>query len=102
MNRAKKRLAIEAVLQKVGVSQETKNFFGLFFVELKSKNKKFYLQINSYFLKDFIGFIFVGVLAENGRLNKLKSVFSSFESIMRAYRGEVFVEVTSAEVLFFI
>ena len=42
---------------------------------------------------------FVGLLAENGRLNKLNAVFNSFESIMRAYRGELYVEVTSAEPL---
>lgn len=36
---------------------------------------------------------FLGVLAENGRLNKLESVVSSFESIMRAHRGELFVQV---------
>uniref|UniRef100_A0A0N4ZMP8 ATP synthase peripheral stalk subunit OSCP, mitochondrial n=1 Tax=Parastrongyloides trichosuri TaxID=131310 RepID=A0A0N4ZMP8_PARTI len=39
---------------------------------------------------------FFGVLAENGRLNKLESVINSFESIMRAHKGELFVEVTSA------
>ena len=41
----------------------------------------------------------LGLLAENGRLNKLDAVVASFESIMRAHRGEVFVQVTSAEPL---
>lgn len=37
---------------------------------------------------------FSGLLAENGRLNKLESVVTSFESIMRAHRGELFVQVS--------
>ncbi|PIO71026.1 ATP synthase F1, delta subunit [Teladorsagia circumcincta] len=42
---------------------------------------------------------FLGLLAENGRLNKLETVVASFEDIMRAHRGELFVQVTSAEPL---
>ncbi|KAK6042120.1 ATP synthase F1, delta subunit [Cooperia oncophora] len=42
---------------------------------------------------------FLGLLAENGRLSKLEAVVSSFEHIMRAHRGELFVQVTSAEPL---
>ncbi|CAB3408820.1 unnamed protein product [Caenorhabditis bovis] len=63
----KKKVAIEAISSKLGLSKETGNFLGL--------------------------------LAENGRLNKLESVASSFEAIMRAHRGELSVQVTSAEEL---
>ncbi|KAJ1364931.1 hypothetical protein KIN20_025128 [Parelaphostrongylus tenuis] len=42
---------------------------------------------------------FLGLLAENGRLGKLESVISSYEHIMRAHRGELFVQVTSSEPL---
>lgn len=44
-------------------------------------------------MKRFKKRIVLGLLAENGRLNKLESVVGSFESIMRAHRGELFVQV---------
>ncbi|VDM57338.1 unnamed protein product [Angiostrongylus costaricensis] len=42
---------------------------------------------------------FLGLLAENGRLSKLESVVASYEHIMRAHRGELFVQVISGEPL---
>ncbi|VDD93280.1 unnamed protein product [Enterobius vermicularis] len=39
------------------------------------------------------------LMAENGRLNKFEDVADSFETIMRAHRGEIFVQITSAEPL---
>ncbi|KAF5295971.1 hypothetical protein FQA39_LY12743 [Lamprigera yunnana] len=38
-------------------------------------------------------------LAENGRLNKIEQVISSFKLIMSAHRGEVICEVTTAKPL---
>ncbi|KJH51094.1 ATP synthase F1, delta subunit [Dictyocaulus viviparus] len=42
---------------------------------------------------------FLGLLAENGRLNKLESVVSSYDAIMRAHKGELSVQVMSSEPL---
>uniref|UniRef100_A0AC35UAC1 ATP synthase subunit O, mitochondrial n=1 Tax=Rhabditophanes sp. KR3021 TaxID=114890 RepID=A0AC35UAC1_9BILA len=64
LKNAKKMNAVKEIGQKLGVTDECSNFFG--------------------------------VLAENGRLAKLEGVISSFETIMRAHKGELFVEVTSA------
>jgi len=38
------------------------------------------------------------VMSENGRLGRLEGVFTAFEKIMRAHKGEVDVIVTSAQV----
>jgi len=40
-----------------------------------------------------------GALADNGRLNKLNSVFATFEKLMSAHRGEVQCMVTTAKTL---
>jgi len=41
----------------------------------------------------------VGLLAENGRLNKLSGIAGSFSQIMAAHRGEVDIEVVTAKPL---
>ncbi|GMK53970.1 hypothetical protein CspeluHIS016_0105560 [Cutaneotrichosporon spelunceum] len=41
----------------------------------------------------------LSVLSENGRLSSAEKVFSDFNSLMSAYRGELEVVVTSAEAL---
>ncbi|ETN70087.1 hypothetical protein RB195_005474 [Necator americanus] len=63
----KKKQAVLAIAQKLGLTKESTNF--------------------------------LGILAENGRLSKLEAVVASYEHIMRAHRGELFVQVTSAEPL---
>jgi len=41
----------------------------------------------------------LGLLAENGRLNKLSNIINKYGIIMAAHRGEVIVEVTTAKPL---
>ncbi|VDK18758.1 unnamed protein product [Anisakis simplex] len=36
------------------------------------------------------------LMAENGRLKKLDAVLNTFEAIMHAHRGELFVQITTA------
>lgn len=44
--------------------------------------------------------IFLSVLlAENGRLAKVQDIIKGFEEIMKAHRGDLFVEVIVAEVI---
>jgi F0F1-type ATP synthase delta subunit len=43
--------------------------------------------------------LILGVLAENGRLGLLNEVIKNFEEIVRANRGDLTVEVVSAEEL---
>jgi len=42
---------------------------------------------------------FLGLLAENGRLNKLEGIAGAFATIMSAHRGEVQCHVTTAKAL---
>uniref|UniRef100_A0A914BWJ1 Oligomycin sensitivity conferral protein n=1 Tax=Acrobeloides nanus TaxID=290746 RepID=A0A914BWJ1_9BILA len=42
---------------------------------------------------------FFTLLAENGRLNKLAAVINTYDTIMRAHKGDLIVQVTSAEPL---
>ncbi|EYC33191.1 hypothetical protein Y032_0002g656 [Ancylostoma ceylanicum] len=65
----KKKQAVLAVAQKLGLSKESTNFLGL--------------------------------LAENGRLSKLEAVVASYEHIMRAHRGELFVQVLRCLILLY-
>uniref|UniRef100_A0AC34RKG1 ATP synthase subunit O, mitochondrial n=1 Tax=Panagrolaimus sp. JU765 TaxID=591449 RepID=A0AC34RKG1_9BILA len=67
---------------------------------LKAHNKKTAIQAISKSLnisKEAANL--VELLAENGRLSKLEAVINAFETIMRAHKGELFVQVTSAEPL---
>lgn len=41
---------------------------------------------------------FSGVVAENGRLNKLENMFKAFATLMSAHRGELLCEITTAKV----
>jgi len=42
---------------------------------------------------------FLGLLAENGRLNKLDGITNAFATLMSAHRGEVMCHVTTAKAL---
>jgi len=42
---------------------------------------------------------FLGLLAENGRLNKLEGIITAFATLMSAHRGEVICHVTTAKAL---
>lgn len=42
---------------------------------------------------------FFAMLAENGRLNKLLQIVNAYETIMRAHKGDLVIEVTTAEVI---
>jgi len=42
---------------------------------------------------------FLGLLAENGRLNKLEGITTAFATLMSAHRGEVICHVTTAKAL---
>lgn len=42
---------------------------------------------------------FLGLLADNGRLQKLETVINAFKTIMAAHRGEVVCEVVTAKPL---
>lgn len=44
--------------------------------------------------------IFLGLLAENGRLRNLNSIINSFKLIMAAHRGDLSCVVTTAKVYF--
>uniref|UniRef100_A0A1I7WNP7 Oligomycin sensitivity conferral protein n=1 Tax=Heterorhabditis bacteriophora TaxID=37862 RepID=A0A1I7WNP7_HETBA len=65
----KKKATIQAIAQKIGLSTES----GSFLILVIAKN-------------------FLGLLAENGRLGKLEAVVTSYENIMRAHRGELFIQ----------
>lgn len=41
----------------------------------------------------------LGLLAENGRLNKLEAVINAFKIMMAAHRGEITCEVVTAKPL---
>eukprot|EP00057_Strongylocentrotus_purpuratus_P033653 XP_792250.2 PREDICTED: ATP synthase subunit O, mitochondrial [Strongylocentrotus purpuratus] len=42
---------------------------------------------------------FFGMLAENGRLNKVKEIFVAWTKIMAAHKGEIICKVTTAKTL---
>jgi ATP synthase F1 delta subunit len=81
LNRVKKQSALKEVLKSVGVSTDSQQFFGT----------------DSFILS--IKFVVLGVLAENGRLGLLTNVINTFEDLVRANRGDLTVEVVSAEEL---
>ncbi|CAK5046440.1 unnamed protein product [Meloidogyne enterolobii] len=63
--------------------------------ETLRRNKLIFVAKNS----NLHNFDFSLLLTESGRLVKLSSIINSFETIMRAHRNELQVEVTSAEPL---
>ncbi|XP_025406570.1 ATP synthase subunit O, mitochondrial-like [Sipha flava] len=67
---------------------------------LQSGNEINYETKNKIFLKYILYFnIFLGLLAENGRLRNLNSIINSFKIIMAAHRGDLTCVVTTAKPL---
>ncbi|KAK5981505.1 Mitochondrial ATP synthase O subunit [Trichostrongylus colubriformis] len=93
---------VEKDLQKIrGVFQQEPSFkeFVLNPTLKRTKKKVITLEIAKKLGLAQESSNFLALLAENGRLSKLEAVVSSFEHIMRAHRGELSIEVTSAEPL---
>nr|CAD2196569.1 unnamed protein product [Meloidogyne enterolobii] len=93
---------IEKDLSQLKVLYDTNNDFKLF-VENPILNKQKKADAIQAVLKNqgmskTVQNFFV-LLTESGRLVKLSSIINSFETIMRAHRNELQVEVTSAEPL---
>nr|CAD2169924.1 unnamed protein product [Meloidogyne enterolobii]CAD2187136.1 unnamed protein product [Meloidogyne enterolobii] len=91
---------IEKDLSQLKVLYDTNNDFKLF-VENPILNKQKKADAIQAVLKNqgmskTVQNFFV-LLTESGRLVKLSSIINSFETIMRAHRNELQVEVTSAE-----
>uniref|UniRef100_A0A914KK79 Oligomycin sensitivity conferral protein n=1 Tax=Meloidogyne incognita TaxID=6306 RepID=A0A914KK79_MELIC len=93
---------IEKDLSQLKVLYDTNNDFKLFVENpiLNKQKKEDAIQavLKNQGMSKTVQNFFV-LLTESGRLVKLSSIINSFETIMRAHRNELQVEVTSAEPL---
>lgn len=76
------------ILKKKQASNLTSNAFGIYFI----------FHLSCIVRSKLIVLNTIGLLADNGRLDKIDGVCSTFARLMSASRGEVVCEITSAKV----
>lgn len=60
----------------------------------------YHFHFNIHFVSHICNKIFLGLLAENGRIKNLNVIINSFKIIMAAHRGDLQCVVTTAKVYY--